>query len=287
MSDSKFVLITGASTGIGRACALYLDHLGWHVFAAVRKSADAHALREQASNCLTPIYLDLTEPDKITDAKEQVADAVGSAGLSGLVNNAGIARAGPVEFLPLADYRATLEVNLLGAIAVTQALIPLLRLARGRIVNMSSVSGIIATPFMTPYNTSKFALEAFSDALRVELRPWGMHVSVVEPGDIATPIWDKSINDIEESMQRWPQGVNELYGPALDAMRRRAQRRTGIPPIHVARAVEHALIAPRPKIRYRVGRDAKLVRLFALLPERLRDWIIASRLPQYGSQRPL
>ena len=176
---------------------------------------------------------------------------------------------------------------MLGAIAVTQALIPLLRLARGRIVNMSSVSGIIATPFMTPYNTSKFALEAFSDALRVELRPWGMHVSVVEPGDIATPIWDKSINDIEESMQRWPQGVNELYGPALDAMRRRAQRRTGIPPIHVARAVEHALTAPRPKIRYRVGRDAKLVRLFALLPERLRDWIIASRLPQYGSQRPL
>jgi NAD(P)-dependent dehydrogenase (short-subunit alcohol dehydrogenase family) len=283
MPDSKFVLITGASTGIGRACALHLDHLGWHVFAAVRKPADARSLREQASDCLTPIFLDVTELDTISDAKEQVTDIVGSAGLSGLVNNAGIARAGPVEFLPLVDYRATLEVNLLGAIAVTQAFILLLRPAGGRIVNMSSVSGIVAAPYMTPYNTSKFALEAFSDALRVELRPWGMHVSVVEPGNIATPIWDKSINDIEESMQSWPQGVNELYGPALDAMRRRVQRRTGIPPFLVARAVEHALTAPWPKTRYRVGRDAKLVGLFALLPERLRDWIIASRLPQYDS----
>jgi NAD(P)-dependent dehydrogenase (short-subunit alcohol dehydrogenase family) len=282
MPDSTFVLITGASTGIGRACASHLDRLGWHVFAAVRRRTDAQALREQASDCLIPIFLDVTDPETITDARKQVTDAVGSAGLSGLVNNAGIARAGPVEFLPLADYRATLEVNLLGAIAVTKAFIPLLRLARGRVVNMSSVSGIVATPYMTPYNTSKFALEAFSDALRVELRPWGMHVSVVQPGNIATPIWDKSIHDIEESMQGWSEGVNELYGPSLDAMRGRAQRRAGIQPIHVARAVEHALTASRPKTRYQVGRDAKLVRLFTLLPERLRDWIIASRLPQYG-----
>lgn len=282
MPQSKFILITGASTGIGRACALHLNQLGWHVFAGVRKPADAQALLEQASDSLIPIFLDVTDSGSIEHAKMQLVGEVGLAGLSGLVNNAGIARAGPVEFLPLADYRATLEVNLLGAIAVTQAFLPLLRLARGRIVNISSVSGMVAAPFMTPYNTTKFALEAFSDALRVELRPWRMRVSVIQPGNIATPIWDKSIRDIEASMEGWPEGVDERYGPALDAMRARAQRRAGIEPIHVATAVEHALTAPRPKTRYQVGRDAKSVRLFALLPDRLRDWLIAWRLPRYG-----
>jgi NAD(P)-dependent dehydrogenase (short-subunit alcohol dehydrogenase family) len=282
MPQSKFILITGASTGIGRACALHLDQLGWHVFAGVRKPADAQALRDQASDRLTPIFLDVTDAGSIENAKKQVAGGIGLSGLSGLVNNAGIARAGPVEFLPLADYRATLEVDLLGAIAVTQAFIPLLRPARGRIINISSVSGMVAAPFMTPYNTSKFALEAFSDAVRVELRAWGISVSVIQPGNIATPIWEKSIHDVEVSMEGWPEGVTELYGPALEAVLARAQRRTGIEPVHVARAVEHALTATRPKTRYHVGWDARFVRLFALLPDRMRDWLIASRLPWFG-----
>lgn len=278
----KFILLTGASTGIGRACVLHLDSLGFRVFATVRSQADAQSLRAEASERLIPLLLDVTKPESIATACEQVANEVGDAGLSGLVDNAGIARAGPIEFLPLNDYRLTLDVNFFGVIAVIQAFLPLLRAARGRIVNVSSVSGLVAAPFMSPYGASKHALEALSDALRVELRPWGMQVSIVNPGNIRTPIWDKSLDAIDGSMQSWPDRVYRLYGPAMEAARRRVTSRHGIAPITVARAVEHALTARRPKNRYLVGWDARFVALFRLLPSRLRDWIIATQLPDYG-----
>lgn len=276
------VLITGASTGIGRASVLHLDSLGFRVFATVRNQADAQSLKGEASGRFMPLLLDVTNPESIAAACEQVADEVGDAGLAGLVNNAGIARAGPIEFLPVNDYRLTLDVNFFGVIAVIQAFLPLLRPAQGRIVNVSSVSGLVAAPFMSPYSASKHALEALSDALRVELRPWGMHVSIVNPGNIHTPIWDKSLDAIEDSMHSWPDRVYQLYGPAMQAARRRATSRRGIPPITVARAVEHALTARRPKNRYLVGWDARFVALFRLLPSRLRDWIIATQLPGYA-----
>lgn len=261
---------------------MHLDSLGHRVFATVRKQVDAQSLRAEASERLITLLLDVTDPDSIAAACEQVANEVGDAGLSGLVNNAGIARAGPIEFVPMEDYRTTMEVNFFGLIAVTHAFIPLLRAARGRIVNVSSVSGLIAAPFMSPYSASKHALEALSDALRVELRPWKMHVSIINPGNIRTPIWDKSLDAIEGSMQSWPEQVYRLYGPAMDAARHRATSRRGIPPLAVARAVEHALTARRPKNRYLVGWDARFVALFRLLPSRLRDWIIATQLPGYG-----
>ncbi len=281
-ANHKSFFITGSSTGIGRACALHLDALGFRVFATVRTSADTQSLQGAASPRLTPIYLDVTDPGSIANAYQQVAEAVKPGGLSGLVNNAGIARAGPVEFVPLDDYRLTMDVNLFGVIAVTQAFIPLLRPVKGRIVNVSSISGLFASPFMTPYNTSKHALEALSDALRVELRPWGMHVSVVNPGRIATPIWDKSIDAILDSKKGWPGQVDQLYGSALDAVRRIALSRRGISAAKVAQTVEHALTSPRPRTRYLVGWDARVVALFRLLPARLRDWFVASQLPNSG-----
>lgn len=278
----KSVLLTGASTGIGRACVLHLDSQGFQVFATVRNQADARSLQGEASGRLIPLLLDVTDPESIAAACEQVQNDVGEAGLSGLVNNAGIARAGPIEFLPLSDYRLTLNVNFFGTIAVIQAFLPLLRTARGRIVNISSVSGLVASPFMSPYGSSKHALEALSDALRVELRPWGVYVSIVNPGHIRTPIWEKSLDAIESSMQSWPDQVYRLYGPAMDAARHRATSRGGTSAITVARAVEHALTARRPKNRYLVGWDARFVALFRLLPSRLRDWIIATQLPDSG-----
>lgn len=288
-SKSKYgrsVLITGSSTGIGRACALHLDRLGFQVFAAVRKEEDARLLQAEASGRLVPLLLDVTDAGAIAGAYAQLSAAVGETGLSGLVNNAGVARAGPVEFIPLDDYRFTMEVNLFGVIAITRTFIPLLRLARGRVVNMSSVSGLIAAPFVSPYNTSKFALEALTNALRSELRPWGIHVAIVNPGRIDTPIWDKSLAAIEDSMQGWPPAVEALYGSALEAARRSANSRRGIPAVEVARAVEHALTASRPKTRYLVGLDARLVALLRLLPARAIDWLIARRLPDYGEGGP-
>jgi NAD(P)-dependent dehydrogenase (short-subunit alcohol dehydrogenase family) len=278
---TKSVLITGASTGIGRACALHLDRLGWQVFASVRKESDAQDLRRESGECLTPVYLDVTDPDSIARTRGQIEGIVGEAGLDGLVNNAGVARAGPVEFVPLEDYQLTMQVNVFGVIAVTQAFIPALRTAQGRIANISSVSGLIASPFMSPYSASKFALEALSDSLRVELRPWRIQVAVIEPGNIHTPIWDKSLDAIYGSKEHWPDQVDQLYQPALDTFAEVAMSRRGIPAVRVAQAVEHALTASRPRLRYRVGRDAQLVGLLRLLPRRVIDWLISGRLPRY------
>jgi NAD(P)-dependent dehydrogenase (short-subunit alcohol dehydrogenase family) len=175
---AKAVLVTGASTGIGEACALRLAARGIRVFAGVRSESDGASLRQRASDGLTPVLIDVTVPDAIALARGTVADLVGPEGLAGLVNNAGV----------VDEVRKEFDVNVFGAIAVTQAFLPLLRGGRGRIVNMSSISGRIALPFAGPYAASKFALEAISDSWRVELRPWGIRVAIVEPGEVDTPI---------------------------------------------------------------------------------------------------
>ncbi|MGE5071917.1 MAG: SDR family oxidoreductase [Anaerolineae bacterium] len=275
------VVITGASTGIGRACALYMDRLGWQVFAGVRRDADGQALRAAASSRLVPVPLDVTDAGSIREAARLVREAVGAAGLSGLVNNAGIPYGGPVEFLDLAELRRLFDVNFFGVIAVTQAFLPLLRTARGRIVNMSSVSGLVASPFVSPYSTSKFAMESLSDSLRVELHPWGMHVAVVEPGAIRTPIWDKAHGVLSELIQAAPKDGLELYGGAISGMQGSFVNH-GIPPEAVARAVAHALTSSRPKTRYPIGIDGAVVRLVRRLPDRLRDWLFLSRMPKWG-----
>src|SRR3990172_8450526 len=185
----RCVVITGASTGIGEACALRLDKLGWRVFARVRKEADAERLKNEGSERLTPAFIDVTDEGSIMKAEETVRAVVGEAGLAGLGDNAGVGIHGPLEFLPIEDLRRQLEVNTIGQIAVTQAFLPLIRKGRGRIVNIGSIGGKMATPFLGPYAASKFAMEALTDSLRQELRPWDIHVAIVEPGSIATPIW--------------------------------------------------------------------------------------------------
>lgn len=278
------IVITGASSGIGAACALLLDADGFRVFAGVRREEDGAALQAQASDRLTPLQLDVTDATSIAAAGEVVHAAVGAAGLGGLVNNAGIAVGTPLEFVPIDDLRRQLEVNVLGVVAVTQAFLPLLRLGHGRIVNMSSISGRVTSPFFGPYSASKFALEALSDALRGELRPWGLHVAVVEPSNIATPIWEKSLAAADRLIAAFPPQAHELYGKVIPALREqvRASGRAGLPPERVAHAVYHALTARRPRTRYLVGRGVRLaIPLITYLPDRLRDALLARQLPEY------
>lgn len=275
------VVVTGASTGIGAACALRMDRLGWRVFAGVRKEADGERLRERASERLTPVRIDVVDAETIARAAETVAAAVGEEGVHGLVNNAGIAVSGPLEFLAIKDLRRQLDVNVIGLMAVTQAFLPQLRVARGRIVNMSSVSGLVAAPMVGAYAASKFALEALSDVLRVELRPWGMHVALVEPGPIATPIWEKSRQEGRAARDAMPAACREYYGAVMTKMGALVGEieRDALPADAVADKVEHALTAARPKTRYLVGKHVRLqMAIVSMMPTRLCDWVFAKKL---------
>lgn len=278
--SGKSVLITGASTGIGETCAMYFAERDWRVFAGVRKAKDGERLTKASPN-ITPVFLDVTKPDEIAKAAEQIRAEVGKYGLQGLVNNAGIALAGPIEFLDINELRRQHEVNFLAQVAVTQACLPLLRLGRGRVVNMSSISGRVTSPFLMPYSSSKFALEAFSDALRRELLPWKLHVTSVEPGAIDTPIWDKSLDTAQHSRGEMPPQAEALYGPAMQKMlsRAKAAAASGVTPDVVARDVWHALTAKRPHTRYPVGSGVKLaVFLLRLFPDRVIDWFLTRHL---------
>jgi NAD(P)-dependent dehydrogenase (short-subunit alcohol dehydrogenase family) len=278
MSDTA-VVITGASTGIGEACALHLAGRGFRVLAGIRSPEDGERLAARGSGQIVPVRLDVTDGASISDAADTVARTLGATPLAGLVNNAGIAVAGPLEFLPLESLRRQLEINVVGQLAVTQAFLPMLRRDRGRIVNMSSASGRFASPFMGPYAASKFALEALSDSLRVELRPWGIHVALVEPGVIATPIWTKSLSAAEEMLAGVPAEAHALYGAAVQGIRDGVARIQGIPAERVAEVVAHALTARRPKFRYVLGRGARLRIGMSYLPTRLRDWIVSRAIP--------
>lgn len=281
MVREQTVVITGASTGIGAACARHLDGLGLTVLAGVRRREDGDALKSGSSARLQPLLLDVTDAVSIEQARQTVTGLVGPRGLAGLVNNAGIAVAGPLETVPIADLRRQFEVNVIGQVAVTQAFLPLLRQGRGRIVNMGSIAGRAAMPVMGPYSASKFALEALTDALRLEVQQWGIQVSIVEPGAIATPIWTKSGLKAEELETATSVAMKALYAGVIAGVRARVAEAAAraIPPDAVAQAVEHALTAASPRTRYLVGRDAKVRALMVkLLPDRLSDrlmtWIL-------------
>lgn len=276
----RFVVVTGASTGIGRATALLLAERGFTVFAGVRKDSDGEALVAAASGALVPLQLDVTDAGQIADAAAVVRDRVGAAGLAGLVNNAGIATATPLEFVPIDDLRHQLEVNVVGQVAVTQALLPLLRVARGRIINITSIGGLIAGQMLGPYNASKFALEAITHVLRQELAPWGIEAIAVEPGQIATPIWATASANSDRMLAALPPAVTELYGDRMAGARRMAANAAehGLPPEEVAKVIAKALTARRPRTRYTVGRDAALgSTLVARLPDRVRDRLFGAR----------
>ena len=273
----KSTLITGASTGIGRASALRMDAEGWRVFAAVRREEDAAALREAGSDRLVPVMLDVTDAGQIAAAVEQVAAEVGGTGLDGLVNNAGIAVLSPLETIPVDDFRRQIEVNLTAQVAVTQAFLPLIRRATGRIVFVSSIGGRMALPFGAPYHASKYGIEAVADCLRQELRSWKIDVAVIEPGSIDTTIWGRGERIADEVSERAHDSQEELYGETIErfraAVKRTAER--GIPPEKVAKSISHALSAGRPRTRYLVGADARGQAIArSVLPDRAFDALV-------------
>jgi NAD(P)-dependent dehydrogenase (short-subunit alcohol dehydrogenase family) len=265
----RLALVTGASTGIGRACALHLAGLGFHVLAGVRDQADA-------PGNLEALRLDVTSEPDVAAAAERVGGE-----LHVLVNNAGIAISGPVEVVPIDEWRRQLEVNLLGQVAVTRALLPAVLRARGRIVNMSSIGGRVANPLFGPYSASKFALEAVSDALRREVAAHGVRVVSVEPGGIATPIWDKGMDDARRVMRGMTAEQERRYGGLIATVTKAVERiaREGLPPEEVAKVVGEAVLADRPRARYVVGREAKIQALAArLLPDRAFDALMSAYL---------
>ncbi len=276
MSEAA-VVVTGASTGIGRAIALRLDGLGLRVFAGVRKEADARELAAEASSRLQPLQLDVTNEATVDAAAETVRTGLGDSRLLGVVNNAGIAVGGPAEFVPLADWRRQFDVNVFGQVAMVQHFLPLLRNHHGRIVNMSSIGGRFSQPFVAPYVASKHAVEAISDALRIELRPWGIDVVLIEPGSIATPMWEKGLRAADAMASVAPPRLVELYGRATEVMTHVARREggRGVPAQRVADVVVEALMAKRPRTRYLVGYDARGMALVRrVLPDRWRDEIV-------------
>ena len=271
----KAVLVTGASTGIGQACALHLDHLGHRVYAGVRKQAQAQELSGRGSGRLTPVILDVTEQAQVDAVAARIAADGGE--LAGIVNNAGVAMGGPLEYLPLSAWREQFDVNVLGQVAVTKAMLPLIRSAHGRVVFMGSIGGRMATMLLGPYCASKFAIEAIGETLRQELHPWGISVSVIEPGAIKTPIWDKGRRDADDLEQELPAEARTQYASHIAAIRKGIdmQDRNSASPQKVARAVEHALFASRPRTRYLVGTDARIQSaLVRCLPDRAREAII-------------
>jgi NAD(P)-dependent dehydrogenase (short-subunit alcohol dehydrogenase family) len=238
-------------------------------------------LKQRASDQLTPIFLDVTEHESISSAAETVASAVGEAGVVGLVNNAGFSVNGPLEFLPICELRKQFETNVIGQIAVTQAFMPLIRKGNGRVINVGSMRGELVIPMDGPYCASKFALEALTASLRMELRPWSIPVLMVQPGFIATGVIEKSLAAWDKLAEDLPQHVHTMYGPYIDSARRFANRMSvyGSPTEDVARTIAKALMAKKPKRRYRVGRGAKIQPFVAkYVPAPISDWVIVKML---------
>jgi NAD(P)-dependent dehydrogenase (short-subunit alcohol dehydrogenase family) len=269
------VLVTGASSGIGHATAKTLASHGFEVFAGVRKPSDAEKLRADHEH-IRPVILDVGDRASVASAAERVERELAGRGLDGLVNNAGTGLAAPMEYVSLDEVRRQLEINVIGQLAVTQALLPLVRRAVGRIVNMGSVGAHIAIPFGGVLCAAKSALTSFNDALRLELRPFGIHVCLIEPASIATPAVDKTLGDAEAVIRALPDEGRARYGTMLRAFIKRAYEREkhGSPPEEVAEIVLHALTDERPRARYLAGKDARrLVALPWALPARVVDRI--------------
>lgn len=264
-------LVTGASTGIGRATARALADAGFACIGTVRSAEDAEAVREEG---ILPLRLDVTDREAVEGLADAVEELLEGRPLYGLVNNAGIAPEGPLELQPAEEFRRVFEVNLLGAAAVTRSLLPLLREARGRVVNVSSVSALVPPPFLGAYAASKAGLEALSDSLRREVGPLGVDVSVVQPGTVRTPIWDKAARRDPERYRGSP-----YEGPLLRLREQAlAGGERGLPPDEVARAVVELLTARRPATRVLIASQSWLYRILGLLPDRLVDWFVERSL---------
>lgn len=281
------ILITGASTGIGRTTALHLVERGFQVFAGVRSVASAASLEKAVrdgglkADLMRVVRLDVSKEATIETVVTEIDQAVGRRGLKGLVNNAGIVAAGPLEALPIERIREQFDVNVFGLLRVTQMALPLLRRGRGRVVNVSSISGRISTPGIGAYSASKFAVEALSDALRREVADQGLFVSLIEPGPIQTPIWDKSKEEAQWLESDLPEDLQRLYASLLAKLKtmHEASKKSALPPMRVARVIEEALTVPRPKARYPVGTSIKAAALMArVLLDVLMDRMVQAQM---------
>ncbi|MGV9803766.1 SDR family NAD(P)-dependent oxidoreductase [Mycobacterium sp. NPDC003449] len=266
------VLVTGAARGIGRAIVERLAAAGWEVIAGVRSDVDAATVAALNPRRISTVILDVTDADQIAalpDALPQRLDAV--------VNNAGIVVAGPIEALNPRDWRNQLEVNVIGQFAVTQAVLPKLRDSHGRVVFVSSVNGRLSAPLLGAYAASKFALEAAAEALRIELRPWGVHVAVVEPSQTDTDMWRTADDMVEQTEAAMSPEHRTLYAGHITGMKKfiPVARKLAVPPSKVVAVVEEALTARRPRARYLVGLPSKVqVAVMTNIPARLRDRIV-------------
>lgn len=277
MTRKKSILITGASTGIGKACALHLDKLGFMVFAGVRKAEDGDTLQKKASETLQPVILDVTKTDTIQAAIELISHESDSP-LFGLVNNAGIGISGVLEVTPETELRKLLDVNVIGLHAVTRACLPLLRKTAGRIINIGSSASFMAGPGASSYSASKFAVRAMSDSLRLELQPFGMCVSLVAPGAIESDIWEKAKMYKDELRQSVTPELREAYNFFITAGDNMVDVIQPIPALEVAKAVAHGLTSKKPKFVYLVGNDAKKAYTLSRLPKRLLNWLVIKHI---------
>ncbi len=282
-ANGRTVLITGASTGIGRACALQLARIGYRVFAGVRRGEDGESLEKESGGAIKHLIFDVTDAGAVRKAVKTMAAELparnesGDVGLDALVNNAGIAVPGPIEFLGAEDFQRQMAVNVNGQLTVIQECLPLLRASQGRIINISSVSGRLSVPLVGAYGASKFALEALSDSLRMEVRRWGIRVSVIQPGAVDTPIWDKGTQVANEYERNLPERAHELYGDAIRAIRKVSQQShsRAVSPDKVVKAVLRALTARSPRTRYLVGMDARIQAFMRkILPDKLLDAVL-------------
>ncbi|MCB9093704.1 MAG: SDR family oxidoreductase [Halobacteriovoraceae bacterium] len=275
----KTILIAGASSGIGENAAIRLAKLGHQVYAGVRKSEDFEKLNNLHEN-IQALYLDVTESENIKEVAQYIEETCGQ--LDVLINNAGIVVAGPLELIPVSELNRQFEVNVTAPIAVTQECLPLLRKSKDpRIIFTGSMSGYFTRPFVGPYSASKFAMEAMIDALRVELSDFGIRVSLLEPGTIRTPIWDKSLASANKMVESFDPERIKLYESSLNLVKEGARnaRDTGASVDLVGDAMVHAVESSKPKIRYRIGRDAKLSFVLSrIMPFHCRDWLIKKML---------
>ena len=285
-NEHGFVVVTGTSTGIGAATVSRLANIGFHVFAGVRREEDAKSARSAANRAVTPLMTDITDPATIDAAAKTVEEVVAQRGLTGLVNNAGIVKPGPLEFQPLDDFRRQLEVNLVGPLSVIQAFLPLIRRGRGRIVNVGSIGGLLVLPIQGAYSASKFGLEALSDALRLELRQWKIPVSHVDPGVTDTPIFGKTLAELDRALDALHERGHEEYDAQLAAIRKVVEKspESAAPPEDLAKAIADALTASKPKTRYHAGHGSKEAFVAArTLTDHAKDRLAAHEL---GLPRP-
>ncbi|NQV01118.1 MAG: SDR family NAD(P)-dependent oxidoreductase [Bacteroidia bacterium] len=277
MDAKRSILITGASTGIGKVCALHLDSLGFKVFTGVRKEEDREKLRKEGSDMLEPLILDVTDEDTISNAINHISTET-EYPFYGLVNNAGIGISGVMEATTVAEFRRLIEVNLIGLHAVTYACLSLLRSNKGRIINIGSSASYLAAPGGGAYAASKYAVRAYTDSLRTELTPFGMEVSLVAPGAIESDIWAKNAAYKKRLRETVSEELLEVYQPFIRFGEKILKEVKPLPTMKVAEAVKDALIAKKPKAVYLIGPDAKKAFIFSGYPKRAMTKIFLKKI---------